>query len=82
LKNGFDFHMETLQMRKLMSVLLLVVGGSAAGLFTASPAAGSNCVTYCSAPDPCGYVCCFQQCCGRICVDLDCAPPPPCEGNN
>lgn len=68
-------------MRKLLFVLLLVVTGFAAGLFTPAPVAGSTCVTYCSDPNPCGYVCCFMTCCGRICVDLDCAPPPPCGDN-
>jgi hypothetical protein len=73
-------------MRKLMMLSLLVLGASVAGLFSPSPAAaappGGTCVTYCSVPNACGYVCCFQQCCGSRCIDLDCAPPPPCGGDN
>jgi hypothetical protein len=68
-------------MRKLIVLSLLVLGGSAAGLFNAPAAAsggGGTCITYCSTPNACGYVCCYQQCCGNRCVDLDCAPPPPC----
>ena len=72
-------------MRKLILVSLLVLGGSAAGFFNAPAAAsggGGSCVTYCSTPNACGYVCCYQQCSGNRCVDLDCAPPPPCDGSN
>ncbi|HEX9943545.1 MAG TPA: hypothetical protein VGG03_16145 [Thermoanaerobaculia bacterium] len=69
-------------MRKLMLMVLLALGGSAAGLFSPPPAAADNCVTYCTNPDPCGYVCCYKQCCGGRCVALDCAPPPPCGENN
>jgi hypothetical protein len=69
-------------MRKLMLLMLLVLGGFTAGLFSAPVAEasppGGPCVTYCSTPNACGYVCCYQQCCGSRCVDLDCAPPPPC----
>ena len=68
-------------MRKLVLAILVLVG-SVAGFLSPSPAKAGSCVTYCSAPDPCGYVCCFQQCCNGRCVDLDCAPPPLCEGNN
>lgn len=72
-------------MRKLL-LLSLVLAGSVAGLLSPSPASGRppgiDCVTYCTVPNACGYVCCFQQCCGDRCVDLDCAPPPPCEGDN
>jgi hypothetical protein len=69
-------------MRKLMLLVLLILGGSAAGLFSPSRAAAGNCVTHCTDPDPCGYVCCYEQCCGNRCVILDCAPPPPCGENN
>jgi hypothetical protein len=73
-------------MRKLMMLSLLVLGAAVAGLFSPRPAAasgsGGTCVTYCSVPNACGYVCCFQTCCGNRCVDLDCAPPPPCGGDN
>jgi hypothetical protein len=64
-------------MRKLILLTLTVLVCSAVGLFSAPAAAsgGGNCVTYCTDPDPCGYVCCFQTCCGNRCVDLDCAPP-------
>ena len=73
-------------MRKLV-LLSLALAFSVAGLVT-PPAASAgrcdynSCVTYCSSPNACGYVCCYQQCCGDCCVDLDCAPPPPCEGEN
>ncbi len=71
-------------MRKLI-LLSLVLAGSAAGLLSPSPASGAppggDCVTYCST-DPCGYTCCYRTCCGENCIDLDCAPPPSCEGNN
>ncbi len=70
-------------MRKLMMLSLLVLGASVAGLSPRSAAAsGGDCVTYCTTPNACGYVCCFQTCCGNRCVDLDCAPPPPCGGDN
>ena len=65
-------------MRKLVSVFLLIAAVFAAGLFSPS-ATADTCVTFCSDPDPCGYVCCFEQCCGKRCVILDCAPPPPCD---
>lgn len=68
-------------MRKLMLVILALVSSTAALLSPAS-AKASNCTTYCSDPNPCGYVCCYMECCGKRCVDLDCAPPPPCEGEN
>ncbi|HEX4960306.1 MAG TPA: hypothetical protein VF173_05675 [Thermoanaerobaculia bacterium] len=70
-------------MRKLMLIATLALTGAAAGLFSSPRAeAGGNCVTYCSTPNACGYVCCFQQCCDGRCIDLDCAPPPPCGGDN
>lgn len=69
-------------MRKLMALSLLVLGASAAGLFSPRPADATTCVTYCTTPNACGYVCCFQECCGSRCIDLDCAPPPPCDGDN
>jgi len=72
-------------MRKLMMLSLLVLGASAAGLFSPRPAdaapPGGTCVTYCST-DACGYTCCYEQCCGSRCIALDCAPPPPCDLNN
>lgn len=73
-------------MRKLL-FLSLVVAGSAAGLFSPSPASGrppilTDCLVYCTVPNACGYYCCYQRCCGDDCVFLDCAPPPPCEGDN
>jgi hypothetical protein len=68
-------------MRKLM-LAVLVLAGSMTGLLSPPVATADNCVTYCTTPNPCGYVCCFQQCCDGRCVDLDCAPPPPCEGDN
>jgi hypothetical protein len=68
-------------MRKLMLMVLALVISTAAFLSPA-PATASGCITYCSDPNPCGYVCCYMQCCGNRCVDLDCAPPPPCEGTN
>lgn len=72
-------------MRRFLLLMLALVCSSATLLSPAPVKAapgGGNCVTYCSAPNPCGYVCCFQQCCGNICVDLDCAPPPPCGEEN
>ena len=45
-------------------------------------ATGGSCVTYCTTPNACGYVCCFEQCCNGRCIQLDCAPPPPCGGDN
>jgi hypothetical protein len=68
-------------MRKLV-LLALALAASAAGLLSPAPVKASGCVTYCSTPNACGYVCCYQQCCGRTCVDLDCAPPPPCGEEN
>ena len=71
-------------MRKLILLALTVLLCSAVGLFS-TPAAASrcfsngNCVTHCSDPDPCGYVCCFETCCGDCCIQLDCAPPPQCD---
>ena len=69
-------------MRKLLFLALFVLGGLAAGLFSPRPADATTCVTYCTDPNACGYVCCFEQCCGSRCIDLDCAPPPPCGGDN
>jgi hypothetical protein len=70
-------------MRKLMLVMTLALAGAAAGLFSPPPAkAASGCTTYCSAPDACGHFCCYKQCCNGRCVILDCAPPPPCGGDN
>ncbi len=67
-------------MRKLMVLSLLVLGASAAGLFSPRAADATTCVTYCST-DACGYTCCSEECCGSRCIILDCAPPPPCGGN-
>lgn len=71
-------------MRKLVLLSLALVF-AVAGL--AAPASAvrcdyNHCVTYCSSPNACGYVCCYQRCCGSCCVDLDCAPPPFCPGEN
>ncbi len=68
-------------MRKLMLVILALVISTAA-LLPLAPANADDCITYCTTPNPCGYVCCYMQCCGRSCVDLLCAPPPPCGGDN
>lgn len=72
-------------MRKLILLTLMLLGGFAAGLLSPHPAAaappGGTCVTYCNT-DPCGYTCCYEECCGSRCVILDCAPPPPCGNNN
>lgn len=73
-------------MRKLMLMALIVAAAALTGLFSPPPAqatggTGGSCVTYCTTPNACGYVCCFQQCCGGRCIDLDCAPPPPCGDN-
>ena len=73
-------------MRKLL-FLSLVVACTAVGLFSPSPASGgrpfpTDCVITCTFPNACGYVCCYERCCGDDCVILDCAPPPPCEGEN
>jgi len=65
-------------MRKLMLVAMLVLAGSMAGLFSPPVARADDCITYCSAPNECGYFCCFKQCCNGRCFILDCAPPPPC----
>ncbi len=65
-------------MRKLMVLSLLVLGASVAGLFSPRPAAATDCVTYCAPPDACGHICCYEQCCGSRCIELDC--PPPCGG--
>jgi hypothetical protein len=71
-------------MRKLMLMTLIVAAAALTGLFSPPPAqaTGGSCVTYCTTPNACGYVCCFQQCCNGRCIDLDCAPPPPCGGDN
>ena len=69
-------------MRKLFLLGLTLFACTSAGLFSAPAAAsggGGNCVTFCSDPDPCGYVCCFETCCGNRCIQLDCAPPPQCD---
>ena len=70
-------------MRKLM-LMTLIVAGALTGLFSPAPAkaTGGSCVTYCTTPNACGYVCCFEQCCNGRCIQLDCAPPPPCGGDN
>ena len=68
-------------MRKLMMMALLVLAGSTAGLFSARTAEATDCVTYCGPANACGYICCYQQCCNGRCIDLDCAPPPPCGDN-
>jgi hypothetical protein len=68
-------------MRKLM-LLSLVLASSAVGLLSSpAPVKADECTRYCFT-DACGYTCCYQECCGRFCVDLDCAPPPSCDGNN
>jgi hypothetical protein len=71
-------------MRKLLLLAFSVLVGSAAGFLSPSlaKATTSSCTTYCSAPDACGYVCCYKQCCNGRCVILDCAPPPPCDFSN
>lgn len=68
-------------MRKLL-LILVALAGSAAGLLSPPPVQADGCVTYCAVMNSCGYICCYQQCCGNRCVDLDCAPPPPCDGDN
>lgn len=68
-------------MRKLMLVILALVI-SVAALLAPAPVKANGCITYCTDPNPCGYVCCYMECCGSRCVDLDCAPPPPCGGDN
>jgi hypothetical protein len=73
-------------MRKKLLLVTLIAAGTLTGLFSPAPAkasggTGGSCVTYCSTPNACGYVCCFQQCCNGRCIDLDCAPPPPCGDN-
>ena len=66
-------------MRKLLLLAMFVLVASALGFSTPRPAeADGNCVLYC-ATNSCGYTCCYRECCGRICFDLDCAPPPPCD---
>ncbi|HEV8241396.1 MAG TPA: hypothetical protein VGS57_18675, partial [Thermoanaerobaculia bacterium] len=65
-----------------MMLLTFALAASAVALLAPAPAtaaAGGNCVTFCMAPDACGFVCCYQTCCGSSCFDLDC--PPPCDGN-
>jgi hypothetical protein len=70
-------------MRKLMLVVTLALAGAAAGLFSPSPAkAAGSCVTYCTTPNACGYVCCYRECCNGRCFILDCAAPPPCGGDS
>jgi hypothetical protein len=66
-------------MRKLFLLALTILVCSTAGLFSAPAAQAADCVTLCTDPDPCGYVCCFETCCGNRCVQLDCAPPPQCD---
>ena len=70
-------------MRKMLLLTLALAASSAALLSPAAakPSSGA-CVTFCSTPNPCGYVCCYQECCGRLCHDLSCAPPPPCGIDN
>ena len=71
-------------MRKLI-LLTLALASAAAGLLSplqAKPPGGGNCVTHCTTPNACGYICCYERCCGDNCVILDCAPPPPCGGEN
>jgi len=68
-------------MRKLLLAFSILVG-SMAGLLSPSAVKAATCTTYCSAPDACGYVCCYKQCCNGRCVILDCAPPPICDFNN
>lgn len=71
-------------MRKMM-LLTFALAVSSVALLSPAPAkavgGGGNCVTFCTTPNACGYVCCYQTCCGSRCVDLDCAPPPPCGDN-
>jgi hypothetical protein len=68
-------------MRKLILLSLALVV-SAAGLLVPAPATAGGCQTHCSVPNACGYVCCYERCCGSNCVILDCAPPPPCGAEN
>ena len=71
-------------MRKLILLTLALVS-AAAGLLAplqAKPPGGGSCVTHCTSPNPCGYICCYERCCGGNCVILDCAPPPPCGEEN
>jgi hypothetical protein len=69
-------------MRKLILLTVLTLAAAASGLYAPRPAAADNCVTYCRPSNLCGAICCYQQCCGNRCIDLDCAAPPPCPGDN
>ncbi|HSS48105.1 MAG TPA: hypothetical protein VLX28_04095, partial [Thermoanaerobaculia bacterium] len=60
----------------------LTLAAAASGLYSPKTATADTCVTFCSPANACGYICCYQQCCGNRCIDLDCAPPPPCPGDN
>jgi len=73
-------------MRKLVLLGILALIATVTGLTSPPPTeaagGGGNCVTYCAPVNSCGYICCYQTCCGNRCIDLDCAPPPPCPGDN
>ncbi len=70
-------------MRKLILLSVLTLAAAASGLYSAKAATTTdNCVTYCGPINSCGYICCTQTCCGNRCIDLDCAPPPSCPGDN
>jgi hypothetical protein len=64
-------------MRRLL-MLSLVLAGSLSGLLSPAPVTASDCVLYCTTPDPCGYSCCYRECCGKTCVFLACPPPLEC----
>ena len=68
-------------MRSLLLLLALLLAGSATNFLSPAPVTADGCTRYC-ATNACGYTCCYRECCGKICFDLDCAPPPPCEGEN
>jgi hypothetical protein len=69
-------------MRKLFLLSVLTLAAAASGLYSPKTATADTCVTYCHPANSCGYICCYQTCCGNRCVDLDCASPPSCPGDN